>query len=352
MRESLAVGVVGCGAISAVYLANLAQSGGALRLVACADVDLCKAEASAARFGIRAERVEELIADPTIDLVVNLTPPLAHAELSMAALAAGKHVYSEKPLATTLSDAERVVQAARSRGLHIGGAPDTFMGGGISICARIIGEGSIGEIVGGYANALSPGPESWHPNPSIFYARGGGPVLDRGPYFIAALVTLLGPVAGVFGATRMMTTRRVVGSGPDAGKPIAVEVQTHAAGILRFVSGAAVSATMSFDVQATRASPIEIWGTEGTIIVPDPVYFGGTVLCRRSGQKEWEEVPAGPRWSANLRGMGVIDMAESIVRGLPYRASGELCLHVLEVLECLADPSTSAAGHHIVHLHP
>jgi predicted dehydrogenase len=341
MKGRLSIGVIGCGSISDVYLANLSKRADSVLLAACADREIGRARLKAERYGIRAVRVDELLADSGIDIVMNLTVPLAHAEISAAALEAGKHVYSEKPLATDRIAAARLLDLARARGLRVGGAPDTFMGGGIATCRRLIEAGAIGEIVGGTANTLSPGPESWHPSPAAFYGKGGGPALDMGPYYVTALVELLGPVSGVSALARSIAPERVVGSGPRKGDRFAVEARTHAAALLRFASGAIVGLTTSFDVQASRTPAMELWGTEGSLAVPNPNAYGGTVSLRRKGRPEWEEIEVAPSWDGNMRGIGVVDMAESIARGIPHRASGALCLHVLDVLEAIGDAAAN-----------
>ena len=337
MKSIAKVGIVGCGNISEIYLKNLATRFPRLRAVACSDRIPERAQAKAAAFGLKALGVDELLSSGEVDIILNLTIPLAHAELSLAALRAGKHVYSEKPLAATRADGERIVAEAEARGRIVGCAPDTFLGAGIAACRSLIDSGAIGTPVGGAASMLCPGHEHWHPDPAFYYAAGGGPVLDMGPYYLTALVELLGPIAGVSACASKARDERVVGSGSRKGERIPVLVSTHAAGLLRFAAGPIVSLTMSFDVQASRLPPMEIWGTEGSLAVPDPNTFGGPVLLRKRGDPEWKEQPVPEAWSDNSRGLGVADLALSMLEGTPQRASGHLAFHVLDVMESLAD---------------
>ena len=341
MKERLGIGIIGCGNISDIYLTNLATRFGKLRLLACADKMPERAAEKAHKFGIEARGVGELLSSPDIDLVVNLTIPLVHAEVSEAAIKAGKHVYSEKPLSATRADGARLVRLANEYQVRLGGAPDTFLGAGIQTCRALIQKGAIGTITGGTANMLCPGHEGWHPDPAFYYKPGGGPVLDMGPYYLTALVELLGPIAGVSAVASSAFTERIVGSGPKKGERVSVEVPTHVAGLLRFGSGPVVGLSMSFDVQASRLPPIELWGTEGSLAVPDPNTFGGPVLMRKKGGKDWNEVPIQTQWSDNSRGLGVSDMVDAILEDRPQRASGALCYHVLDAMEGLHDAAAA-----------
>jgi len=282
-------------------------------------------------------RPEDLLADESIDLVVNLTIPKVHAEVSLSILEAGKHVYTEKPLATCVADGKRILDSARSRQLLVGGAPDTFLGAGIQTCKDLIAQGAIGKPIGGSANMLCPGHEGWHPNPAFYYAPGGGPVFDMGPYYLTALVELLGGIAETASFTSKGFNERIVGSGPEAGKHIPVQVQTHVAGLLRFQSGPIVTLTMSFDVQSSTLPNIELWGTEGSLLVPDPNTFGGPVLLKTRGSGTWKEMPLTHMWAQNSRGLGVSDMAGALLEGSVPRANGDRCFHVLQIMEQLAE---------------
>ncbi len=344
MSQRVGVGIIGCGAISAAYL-KAAQKFPILDIVALADVRPEAAEARAAEFGARAVAVEALLADPAVEIVLNLTVPLAHVEVGLRALAAQKHVYSEKPLGVDLDDARRLADEAERRGLRIGCAPDTFLGGGHQTARALIDAGRIGRALGGTAFFMCPGHERWHPNPGFYYLRGGGPMLDMGPYYITDLVNLLGPVESVVGVATRARDERVATSAARDGERFLVEVATHVSGVLTFVSGAPVTIGMSFDVAKHGHAPLEIYGETGTLIVPDPNGFGGEVKLARPG-KPWRGVPVkAPYADDNYRSLGLADMAHAIRDGRPHRASGALALHVLEVM--LAFQRSSDEGRRI-----
>ena len=336
--KRVGVGVIGCGVISAAYL-TAARHFPVIDLRAVADLDPAAAAARGAEFGIPAVTIPELLADPSVEIVLNLTVPKAHAAVSLQAIEAGKHVHSEKPLGISLAEAARIVAAAEARGLRVGCAPDTFLGGAHQEARRLIDAGAIGTPVGGTAFFLCPGHERWHPAPAFYYQAGGGPVLDMGPYYITDLVNLLGPVAEVAAMVSTPRAERVVTSEPLRGTAIPVDVPTHAAATLRFVSGAVVQVSLSFDVWAHRHVPLEIYGTTGSLIVPDPNWFGGEVrLFEADGA--WREVEHHRRYADdNYRIIGVADMARAIREDRPHRASGALALHVLEVMEAFARSS-------------
>ena len=339
--KPVGVGVIGCGNISAAYL-TAARKFPILDIVALADANPAAAEARAAEFALAARSVDALLADPTVEIVLNLTVPKAHVEVGLKAIAAGKHVHSEKPLGVTVEEARRLVEAAKGKGLRLGSAPDTFLGGAHQTARRAIDEGLIGRPIGGAAFFMCPGHERWHPNPGFYYLPGGGPMLDMGPYYITDLVNLLGPVASVSGVATRMRGERTITSKPLEGTRIPVEVATHVAGMLTFESGAAVSVTMSFDVARHKHVPIELYGESGSLVVPDPNYFGGKVEFATASE-DWREVPTrGPYADGNYRVVGVADMAQAIRSGRPHRASGELAFHVLEVME--AFQTSSDAG--------
>jgi predicted dehydrogenase len=285
--------------------------------------------------------VDELLHDPDVEIVLNLTIPNVHAEVSLAAIAAGKHVYSEKPLAVSRADGARVLEAALSRGRRLGGAPDTFLGGGIQTCRKIIDDGLIGRPIGAMAFMTTPGHERWHPAPEFYYKRGGGPMLDMGPYYLTALITLLGPIARFAGSAQTTYPQRIITSEPKRGEKIEVEVPTHVAGILDFASGAVGMMLTSFDVWGTHLPPIEVYGTAGSLLVPDPNTFGGPIHLLRKNETEWCEVPLTFGYAENSRGLGVADMADAIAKDRPHRAAGEVMYHVLDVMEGLHDASAS-----------
>ena len=325
------IGVIGCGNISGIYLRKMIGDFPDLQVVACADLDREKARARAEEFGIQAWTPEAMLEDAETELIVNLATPEAHAPLCRRILEAGKHAYVEKPLSSVLDDGREVVELARSRELRLGGAPDTFLGAGNQTCRTLIDQGVIGKVVGATAFMLCPGHERWHPNPEFYYKIGGGPVFDMGPYYITALVNLLGPVARVSSMAAKTFDTRLIGSEPKKGAKIAVEVFTHYVGCLEFECGALGSMVMSFDSWGGALPSIEIYGTEGTLSVPNPNIFGGPVRLRRAGG-EWEEIPLISGFQENSRGLGVAEMASAISHNRPHRASGELAYHVLEVM--------------------
>ena len=327
------VGIVGCGVIAKVYAEKL-NALPFIDLVACADIDAQRAAEFARTHGIaRALSVDALLADGDIDLVVNLTIPQAHVAVSRAAIDTGKSVYCEKPLALTVREGRGLVAAARAANVRIGCAPDTFLGGGLQTCRQLIDAGAIGEPVAANAFMLSPGPEGWHPRPQIFYERGAGPMFDMGPYYFTALVMLLGPARRVTGSARITRAQRTIGSEPLKGQQIDVQVPTHVASVIDFVSGPIATLVSSFDVQASRNRWIEIYGTQGTLSVPDPNTFGGPVQIKRHFRDEWHDVPLTHGNAQQSRGIGLADMVRGAQRNRPHRASGELALHVLDLME-------------------
>lgn len=344
-NEKVNVGVIGCGTISSIYLEAPGKFED-LRMVACADLVLERAQAQAKRYGVpRVMTAEELLADPEIDLVLNLTVPAVHAEIELAVLAAGKAVYSEKPLGITREQGRKVLEASQARQRLVGCAPDTFLGGGLQTCIKLINEGAIGTPIGATAFMLCHGHESWHPDPGFYYQPGGGPLFDMGPYYLTALIAMLGPVRRVTGSTRTTFSERVITSQPRAGSVITVQTPTHIAGILDFASGAIGTILTSFDVWSHRLPHIEVYGTEGTLITPDPNGFGGPVVVRRAQDSTWQEVELTHPLTTNSRGVGVADMAQAMRAGRAPRASGELAYHVLDILEAIHEASQE--GRHI-----
>lgn len=330
--ERVGIGIVGCGNISAAYL-KAARAFPILDVRAVADMNAAAAEARGAEFGVPAASVDALLADPAIEIVVNLTVPLAHVAVGLRAVAAGKHVHSEKPLGIDVAEARRLVDAAALKGVRIGSAPDTFLGGAHQTCRRLIDEGAIGQPLAGTAFFMCPGHERWHPNPGFYYLRGGGPVLDMAPYYVTDLVNLLGPVARVAAITGRARPTRTITSQPLAGTTVPVEVTTHAAATLEFVAGAIVTMVMSFDVPRHRHRPIEIYGSEGSLAVPDPNWFGGQIEIGTAAGDWRPAITEHAYANGNFRVIGVADMAHAIRGNRPHRASGELALHVLEVME-------------------
>jgi predicted dehydrogenase len=333
------VGIVGCGDVTNLYLPGCARFP-AIELAACADLDPARAADLSARGGFPAVSTSDLLTDPGIEIVLVLTPPVAHAAVAQAAIAAGKHVYSEKPLATDREGASAVLAAAEAAGLRVGGAPDTFLGGGLQTARSLIDEGAIGTPLTAHASVAHLGPERWHPNPGIFYAHGGGPLLDVGPYYVSALVSLLGPVRRVAAAGRGVGTERLIASGPRAGGTVLAEVPTSVIGTLEFASGVIAGITASFDVVASDAPHFEIHGTAGSLVLGDPNGFDGTVRYRPMGATAWEDIPLRQDGSVG-RGIGLADMIGAIRTGTPHRASGEFAFHVLDVLLSLETATRS-----------
>ena len=331
MQDKVKVGIIGCGNISPAYFKGCAAFH-ILDVVACADIDMKRAQSRAAEFGVpKACTVEELLADPEIEIVVNLTIPKAHAEVNLAALQAGKNVHCEKPFAVTRADGQKVLAAAKERGLLVGCAPDTFLGGGIQTCRKLIDDGWIGEPVALTAFMTCHGHESWHPDPEFYYEIGGGPMLDMGPYYLTAMINLAGPIARVTGSTRITFPERVITSQPKYGKHVKVETPTHIAGVMDFANGAVGTIITSFDVWYANLPRIEIYGTQGSLSVPDPNTFAGPVSVRRAGAADWSEIPLTHSDKVS-RGIGVADMAYALRCGRPHRASSELAYHVLDVM--------------------
>ncbi|GAB7189571.1 Gfo/Idh/MocA family oxidoreductase [Kineococcus sp. NUM-3379] len=330
---ALRVGIVGAGHISGQYLTTFARLG-ALRVSAVADLDAARAAAVAAQHpGARAMGVEELVRSEDVDVVLNLTVPAAHAEVALAAIAAGKDVYGEKPLAATTGEAARVLQAADAAGVRVGCAPDTVLGTGTQTARRAIDSGLVGAPVAATATMVTPGHERWHPNPDFYYAPGGGPLLDMGPYYVSSLVTLLGPVTSVLGAASHTRPTRTIGQGPRAGETIPVRTGTHVTGVLTHACGALTTLLMSFDAVRTKAASIEVHGESGSLTVPDPNYFDGDVELFELGAADWRTLEPSAGYREGGRGIGLLDLAAA--PGAPVRAGGELAYHVLDVMECL-----------------
>ncbi|MCW8164916.1 gfo/Idh/MocA family oxidoreductase [Verminephrobacter aporrectodeae subsp. tuberculatae] len=350
------IGIIGCGNISDTYF-NGAKGSDLVRVKACADLRTEAAQAKALQHGVCAMSVQALLDDPDIEIVVNLTVPQAHAPVSEQILAAGKHVYLEKPLASDFGAAQRLLAHAATRGLRVGCAPDTFLGAGHQACRAAIDAGRIGRPIGGSVAMLSRGMESWHPNPEFFFKPGGGPMHDVGVYYVTQLVNLLGPVARVSGCASVGLPQRTVGSEPLRGQVIDVEVPTTVHGVLEFVNGANVAMSVSWDVWAHQRAPIEIYGTEGSLLGVDPNWFGGTPrLSERGGPWQPMDTSAHPfgvenytpnagARVANYRGVGLTEMVLAMHRGRPHRACGALALHVLEVLDAFG--RSSGNGRHL-----
>lgn len=340
--KPVGVGVIGCGVVSKGYLRNLTASPHVV-VVACADEVLERARERAAEFGVpRACSTEQLLADPEVELVVNLTIPTAHAEVSLAALAAGRHVYTEKPLATTREAARSILEAAEKRGLTVGCAPHTFLGAGIQTCLRLIDGGELGEPLAAAAFMLSPGPESWHPNPAFFYEPGGGPLLDVGPYYVTTLICMFGPVRRVTGMARVLYPELTPDRGPRQGETFKVTTPTFIAGVLEFESGATANLITSFGIAGAGLPNLQVYCAGGILQAPDPNTYGGPVRVRGK-EGEWRDVPLvyEPDAAKGPSGLGAVEAAIAIRGGVQPRASGQLAYHALDVMLSILE---AAAG--------
>jgi predicted dehydrogenase len=321
------VGVIGCGNISGIYLEAGTRFSN-LSIIACADIDLERAKAQADKHGIpRAVLPDELLAMDDVELVVNLTIPAVHAEVAQAALLAGKHVYNEKPLAIDLSEARGLLELAHQKNLRVGCAPDTFLGAALQTCRKLMDDGAIGVPVAATAWMHSRGPDLWHPNPAFFYQPGAGPLFDMGPYYITALVSLLGPIARVSSAARASFAERTAKSG----EKIPVNTPTHVASALEFQDGPIATLVTSFDVRPREHAHLEIHGSEGTLICTDPNHFGGVIRVQGPDQ-DAVEVALTHGYAENSRGLGVSEMVYAMYAGREHRASGALAFHALEVM--------------------
>jgi predicted dehydrogenase len=327
------VGVVGLGVISRAYLGTLVGHP-AVRITAVADLDASRAIAAAETTGARVLAVERVLDSPDVDTVLNLTVPAAHADVTLAALGHGRNVYTEKPLAVTFADARSIVDTAAAAGAGVGCAPDTVLGTGTQTARAAIGAGLIGRPLTASAVMVTAGPEPWHPNPDFYYTAGGGPLLDMGPYYVAALIHLLGPVRSAIGAASRLRGERVIGSGARAGQRIPVEVDSHVSGVLEHTSGVLSTITTSFDGVRTTAAPIEVHGETGTLAVPDPNTFSGPVTLFESGGTRWHTLEPSAGYADAARGIGLLDFITADAQR-PARANGDLALHVLDALTAL-----------------
>ena len=341
MGSALNIGIIGVCTISAQYFAEFPKLEG-LHIVAVADVNEGRAAEVAAAHGVEAMSVDALLADPRIDAVLNLTIPAAHVDIATRALKAGKHVYGEKPLALDPVEAAPMLELARERGLRVGSAPDTVLGTGVQTARALLDSGSVGEPVAASVHWSSPGHELWHPAPQFYYQPGGGPLFDMAPYYLTALVTLLGPVISVSGIATRSNRERTIATGGQAGSSVPVDVETHVSTILEHENGVTSTVTVSFEVWASRAPLFELYGTTGTIAVPDPNRFSDPVEIWTVDTPEWTEVPVSAGYADAGRGFGLADLAHAIETDRPHRTSGELAFHVLEIMDAVL----CAAGEH------
>jgi predicted dehydrogenase len=339
MSAPLRVGMIGVGVISKQYFESLERLSN-LKLVAVADINEARAAEVSAEYGVDTRSVDGLIASDDVDAVLNLTIPAAHVEVGLRALAAGKHVFAEKPLGLTTAEARPLIEA-RADGLRVGSAPDTVLGTGIQTARRVIDDGTIGEVLGASVHWSAPGHERWHPAPGFYYQPGGGPLYDMGPYYLTSLVHLFGPIARVSGVARRSTRERVIATGPNAGTVLPVDIDTHITALLEHQSGVSSTLTVSFEVWATRTPKFEVYGSQGTLAVPDPNDFSGSVEVFTPSSGQWVVVPESAGCRKAGRGYGLADMAAAIAAGTPHRASGELAFHVLDIMESILTASAS-----------
>jgi len=342
MTRKLRVGVIGCGNISEAYM-RLAPLFRGIEMRACADVNPAAAKKRADQFKLREETVDGLLEADDIDIVVNLTIPAAHYEVSRRAIKAGKHVYSEKPFVLSVEEGRSLAELAEKKGVRVGSAPDTFLGGAHQLARNVIDSGAIGTIVSGTCHVMSHGMEHWHPNPDFFFKPGAGPVLDVGPYYVTNLIQLIGPVKRVGALASIPTKERVILSEPRRGEKIVVETPTTIHAVLEFASGAVVTLGASWDVWHHKHTNMELYGEKGSLHVPDPNFFGGDLLVTNE-----EKVVDAPKWDhplgisnqqandgralANYRAAGLADMAIAILEGRPHRCSLEMALHAIDVM--------------------
>ena len=350
--EPIGIAVVGCGNISDQYLTNLVRFPD-VKVVACADIDLSRASAQAAKYGVpRSADLATVLEMPDVELIINLTIPAVHASVALQAIRSGKHVYGEKPFALSIEEAQTITAAAAEHKVKLGNAPDTFLGAGLQTARRVIEADHIGTPISAKATFGYPGPDAWHPNPEFLFQKGGGPLLDMGPYYLTALVQLFGAVKTVSGFGRRAQNRRTIGSGPRAGETFEVTVDTQISALLEFASGPIATVRFSFDEPiATRE--LEVHGTGGAIRLPDPNAFDGSVfVCKKdlnkNTPKDWLDAPTDADWiefpaegSAEGRGMGALDLALAARIGGSPRASADLALHVLDIMESIIRSAAS-----------
>ena len=337
------VGIIGCGNIADQYLKNIPKYPG-IDLVSCSDIIESRAKERSAEYKIAySKSVSDMLSDPNIELVINLTIPKAHAEISIEALKHGKHIYSEKPFAINKDQGLKILEASNDSNLRAGCAPDTFLGGGMQTCRYLIDKGEIGVPIAASAFMVNHGHEHWHTNPEFYYQIGGGPMFDMGPYYLTALVNLLGPIKTVSGVTSTSFSERTISNGPKSGKSIKVEVPTHVTSLLEFMNGATGTIITSFDVWSSDLPRIEIYGTKGTLSMPDPNKFTGPVQIKKGREKTWKEIPL--THPEGARGIGVSEMASSMRSGRKSRIDAELGFHILDVMQSIHESANS--GHHV-----
>lgn len=347
--KKVRVAMIGVGAISGIYLKNITETFGDLELAGVCDLIRDKAEKACAEYPVPRiyEDMYEAFADDSVDIILNLTRPYEHFDVTKAALEAGKHVYSEKPLAATFEEGKILAELAQEKGLMLGGAPDTFLGAGIQTCRKLIDDGMIGSPIGAAAFMICHGHETWHPDPAFYYQHGGGPMMDMGPYYVTAMVNLLGGVKGVTGVTKASFPQRIITSQPRCGEVVDVKVPTYITGILDFESGATGTIFTTFDVYYPEQARFEVYGTEGTLFVPDPNCFGGPIRLLRPEEGELREIPLLFDYKEDSRALGLADMACALRSGREFRADWNQTLHVLEILTAFEKSSMEKSYHRL-----
>lgn len=343
--STVKIAMIGVGDISGIYLHNITGVFQEIQLIGICDLVREKAEAAKEKYNIPKiyDTMYDAFADNEVDIVLNLTRPYEHFEVTKAALNAGKNIYSEKPLAATWEEGKALVELAKQKDLRLGGAPDTFLGSGIQTCRKLIDDGFIGTPIGAAAFMICRGHESWHPDPEFYYKHGGGPMMDMGPYYITALINLLGGVSGVTGVTKKSFDRRTITSEPKCGTIIDVDVPTFVTGILDFKNGATGTIFTTFDVYYESSARLEIYGTEGTLICPDPNGFGGPIKLLRPEEGKYREMPLLFDYKENSRALGLADMAKAIQTGREFRGDYHQTLHVLEIMTSFEKSSDKKA---------
>ena len=332
------VGIIGAGVISNTYIENLTGFADT-EVVAIGDLYPDVARSRAEEHGIpTAGDVSAVLENPDVELVVNLTIPVAHAQVAGQAIAAGKHVWNEKPLTLDRASGQSLLEAADAAGLRIGCAPDTFLGTALQTSRRLLEEGAVGTPLSALVLMQGPGPESWHPNPAFLFQEGAGPLFDIGPYYLTALAQFFGAVRSVAAIGSKSREKRTIGSGPKAGEEFEVTVPSQHAALVAYESGQSATMIYSFD-SAVKRTLLEVTGTEGTMLVPDPNRFAGEVMVQRPDDEDWQSVAVTEELSS--RGTGALDMARALREGRPHRATGALAYHVLDTMISVAESAVS-----------
>lgn len=339
--EKVKIGILGVGTISGIYLENLTKVFYGVKVEGVCDLSRERAKEAAEKYKIPKvyRDYEEMLQDPDVELVLNLSRPGEHYKVIKQALETGKNVYTEKPLSITFGEGRELVDLAMQKGLYLGGAPDTFLGAGIQTCRNLIDEGFIGKPIGAAVRMISHGPESWHPAPAFYYQKGGGPMMDMGPYYLTALVYLLGRIKRISGMCSKGMEQRTITSQAQYGAKVDVEIPTNVNGLMEFESGIIGTITTTFDVFYDEQSFFEVYGTQGTLRVPDPNYFGGPIYLFRPEMNRFCEMPVLFPYQENFRGLGVADMASAMRKGEKSRANAGQLLHVLEAMEAFEKSS-------------